>query len=263
MPSIKADYKRLIADVAQCTACTARCRAIRELVNGGKPFIPLPNLDPHPGLKSSGVTVLFVAMEPTTNQWVEDDRMKTARRLVAAGMRNHGPTAMHIAVRDHLLAPGESYLLTDAAKCALPAKGAGASRKERTQLCRDHLIREVKILRPKVIVALGGKTEQWLRRVAREVEREGAPVLPEIVRMTHFSPQSIGPTASTLASRHGVLRLQSRESLDARFAQIHREQRLPAAYQRRAPYKKHDANLIAVYREELKEVRAALRRARS
>lgn len=129
--------------------------------------------------------------------------------------------------------------------------------------CRDHLAKEVEILRPKVLVAIGGATEKWLRRVAKEVELPGGAKWPEVVRITHFSGQSIGPAAAKLAKRQKGLRLPSRETLRKKFDQIHREQGLPAAYERRGPHPKQDANTVAVYREEFRKLRAALRRVRS
>ena len=255
------EYEAVVRKVAGCERCLKCVPEIRRHADAGRAFVPLPDLPSHGRVASGRLDVLFVALEPTTNAWAEDGRMSKARRAVKAGMRNHGPTALHVAVREYL--PGVSYLLTDAAKCAMPAEGASRTRGERLRECRPHLLDQIRALRPRVVVAIGSRMKSWLDRALREAAPAKGTPWPEVVRITHFSRNNAGARARIIAGAKSLPKRLEREDLLPWFAKVHREQDLPSFVERRDPFPNEDSNLVQALAIELREVAAALVRSRA
>ena len=173
-----------------------------------------------------------------------------ARERIALGLRNFadGPknVCLQYAVEHWLLERGEGYYFTDTSKCTVSVKVAGPTRKLRYAMCASFLTRELEILQPRAIVAVGLDAYRYLRD-------HRTITWPPIVSVLHYSPQAV-KYQRALLSGGWEKSVPSFDGLE-RFA---RSRRLPLHKDKPTNIRALHLQLVAAYRIQFEVIRRVL-----
>ena len=146
---------------------------------------------------------------------------------------------LQYAVERWLLRRGEGYVITDLAKCAMSLAAAKMIGTKCYEMCEPFLEREVALLRPRAVIAIGRKAGGWLKARA---------LSPLVFQIAHYS---------VLGQAHWPKVEQSAE-----LPQLHEfqafidQRRMEAPTRSPTPIANEvDLRLLGVYRQQLGEIR--------
>lgn len=217
----------------------------------GRSFFPMRIFGPdRPGLP---VRYLLVGMEPSESRF--DRHLERGRK--PEGAVNFGGSSMkskdsilQFSVREWLCEPGETFLLTDMAKCAVrDARAEPAARQRfRWDNCAGHLESEAALFDLRAVIALGPAIRDALRK-RTWVQRQ------PLFRVMHF--------ASRAHQQHQVLTSDAERSIDdetvERFEAFVAERRAAVNNEpQRIKVSRAVRLLLAVYRKQFGCIRQAL-----
>jgi hypothetical protein len=135
--------------------------------------------------RAKSTPYLFVAMESSLD-WARGSRTR-AVALQREGWRcfNNSPEDLtfQYAVERWLIRPDEGYAITDLGKCALSVAVAKDTRLQRYANCAPWLEEEVRALKPRMLIAVGGAAFGHLLRVRSEA-------WPPVASVLHWSRQN-------------------------------------------------------------------------
>jgi len=143
-----------------------------------------------PGRRSA--TYLILAAEPSGSQRVKDREREIAKQRPVNGVRNFNGTnedlALQFALERWLIdrRRNESYYITDLAKCKVPTGDPAAATAERRYAnCARWLEQELRLLRPRAIIAVG-------RRAFDGALEQRGPQWPDILEVSHYGKAGVG-----------------------------------------------------------------------
>lgn len=233
-------YERLWHEIQGCRRCLAAA-SIGPRLRQEPVFIPVPLPAPRP--PKAPIAYLLVAAEPSAS-WATSQA--DAESKIAAGFQNftqwRGDFVLQYAVEHWLLGQGEGYAITDLAKCAMSLGAAKAVGTKCYDLCEPFLERELALLQPRAVIAIGNKAGRRLK--ARALK-------PLVFQIAHYSVlgQAHWPTIAPNAELPTVDDLQA--FIDQRRTEIPMLSRRPMANE-------IDRRLLGVYRQQLSEIRRSL-----
>jgi hypothetical protein len=157
-------------------------------------------------------------------------------------MQSRGDFVLQYSVERWLLGSGEGYLITDLAKCAMSLAAAKEIGTRCYELCEPFLERELALLQPRAVIAIGKKAERWLKSRA---------LSPLVFQIAHYS---------VLGQAHWPRVGQSADlpRLEEFQAFIDRRREETATRSPRPIAKGVDLRLLGVYRQQLVEIRREL-----
>lgn len=126
-------HDALWQEIQACRKCLGD-PALSPILKTEPVFVPLPG----PPARGYPVRYILVAAEPSA-AWAltaEDGRDKIARGF-RNFMHSSGDFVLQYAAERWLVGPGEAYVITDVAKCAMSVKAARAA----GQRCYEHAMR--------------------------------------------------------------------------------------------------------------------------
>ena len=224
-----------------------RTRSVGQILRGEPVFVPLPSFDVQP--VGSRRAWLIVGQEPSTRARSQ----REAERAIKEGKRNFGGgdkrwmAALRFALDEWLCEDQEGFVMTDVAKCAMVARTSVVeqTRAERFSNCAPWLEAEMRILRPRGLIALGNAAYTALRTVRRT---DWPPIFKLMHHASRGAPRlSTGETPPRLprSVRRKFERFQSR--------------RLAALREREVSYKatENQCRWLAVFRAEFKSIKKA------
>lgn len=138
-----------------------------------------------------GATFMLVAAEPSGAPNVKDREQSIARQRLTPGVRNFAGTradlALHFAIEQWLIdrKKGESYYLTDLAKCRVPTGSVAIRTAERRYAnCVKWLEHEIAILKPRAVIAVGRPAFSGLVDQRR-------PHWPAVFEISHYGKAGV------------------------------------------------------------------------
>jgi hypothetical protein len=153
-------------------------------------------------------------------------------------MYSRGDFVLQYAVERWLLRRGEGYAITDLAKCAMSLAAAKTVGTQCYELCEPFLEREIALLQPRMVIAIGRKAGRWLKVRA---------LSPIVFQIAHYSvlAQAHWPKVEQSA---GLPQLQELQAFID-------ERRMESPVRSPRPIANAvDLKLLGVYRQQLTQI---------
>jgi hypothetical protein len=180
MSSRVKSFEELWDRVMRCDRCLrdpALATLQRDSFAPHRPMLPMP-----PNARS--IPYLFVAMESSLD-WA--GTRANALALQRNGWRcfNNSPEdlTLQYAADRWLLRKGQGYAITDLGKCALPVRVANQTHRGRYANCAPWLLEEILVLSPRLLIAVGTKAFD-------ELKRQRVEGWPGVAGVLHWSRQN-------------------------------------------------------------------------
>lgn len=190
-------YEALWDEIEPCQRCR-QAPALGPKLAVATVFVPLRPLPPQPSANLP-IRFLLVGAEPSDNwEGSPPASNEAARQRIRDGYRNYtGNTrtiALHFAAREWLIDKTvEGFAITDLAKCAMDRTLADAT-PERYAICAPWLHREIALLKPAALIAVGDRPLKYLRRIS-------LPSNLPIFKVPHFSRLAASSWAEEIPMR--------------------------------------------------------------
>jgi hypothetical protein len=182
-PPLPAPVQAIWNDITmpRCQRCLIEPMLQERLAAVAKTYLPFPTI----GILPPGTALahyFLVGSEPSMAFTSADH----AAARIAAGSRNFAggtdESCLQYAMEHWLIGAGEGYYFTDFAKCTMPTSLAKRT-PGRYGVCSRYFIRELAVVRPRMIVAVGGDAYKALK----EHKQDGWPTIYSVL---HYSKQN-------------------------------------------------------------------------